>query len=171
MRKAPFFRSCVIMCAILSPFMIALEPVPPPYHQFVLRGTVVRFSNGPRSFFVVTLAGKFNGFFFGLNRRPVRGLRVRSGRPNPGRHRFDRAFYIQVSLGRKPDSLAIKVEAADKLTYVGNYFKTPEASSEINDTIEESEPGCSGCSRNPVAATRVLGYRYTIETQLVVLPY
>jgi len=171
MRKAPFFRSCVIMCAILSPFMIALEPVPPPYHQFVLRGTVVRFSNGPRSFFVVTLAGKFNGFSSGSTGDLSGDYVYVQGDRTQGITDSTGAFYIQVSLGRKPDSLAIKVEAADKLTYVGNYFKTPEASSEINDTIEESEPGCSGCSRNPVAATRVLGYRYTIETQLVVLPY
>ena len=46
MRKTPFLRSIVIVCAVLSPFILATEPVPPPYHQFVLDGTVVRASNG-----------------------------------------------------------------------------------------------------------------------------
>jgi hypothetical protein len=171
MSTKPLLRSIVIVCAVLSPFILATEPVPPPYHQFVLDGTVVRASNGPRTNFIVTLAGRFNGFSSDSTGDLARYYSYTQENRTQSITDSNGTFSLQVNLTQKPDSLAIRVEAPDKPVYLGSYFKTPDADATITEAFDESEPGCSGCSRNPVSTTQIVGYRHTIQPQMISLPY
>lgn len=171
MRKVPYLRSFVIVCAALSPFIIATEPIPPPYHQFVLSGTMIRASDGPRAHFIVTLAGKFNGLPADSTGDLSRYYSSSQENRTLSITDSNGTFFLQVNLTQKPDSLAVRVEAPDKPVYLGSYFKTPDADATITETADETEPGCSGCSKNPVSTTRIVGYRHTIQPQMVILPF
>jgi len=52
----PWSRILVLVCT--APFLFALEPLPPPYHQYQVSGTIGREGGGELSNFVVTLVGK-----------------------------------------------------------------------------------------------------------------
>jgi hypothetical protein len=171
MRKRFIIKAGLVVIAALAPFTFANEPLPPPYHQYVLNGTVVRTSNGPKAFFVVSLAGKFSMIRSdtAVDLSAVyyyqQGDRTQSITDSSG------AFSLQVTLDMKADSLALRVAAPDKPVFAGELFGIPDAGVEITGTFDEAEPGCSGCSRNPATTTQIIGYKYTLPEKSILIPY
>lgn len=161
----------LVAFAVLAPFTFATEPIPAPYHQYLLSGMVSRASNGPRAFFVVSLNGKFKM----IQTNPpgdLSGLYAfNADNSTPAITDSNGTFYLRVSLSLKPDSLAVRVAEPDKPPFVGPYFSIPEAGAEITRTYTETESGCSGCSTNPATTTQVIGYRYYLSSQTIQIPY
>ncbi|HEX7572520.1 MAG TPA: hypothetical protein VF514_05460, partial [Bacteroidota bacterium] len=156
--------------AALAPFTFANEPLPQPYHQYVLNGTVLRASNGPKALFIVSLTGKFSMIRSdsAVDLSAVysyhQGDRTQSITDSSG------AFSLQVTLGMKADSLALKVAAPDKPVVIGGLFGIPNVGVEVTGTFGETEPGSSGCSKDPVTTTQIIGYRYTLPDKSIVIP-
>ena len=119
MSKNYVLKAVLVVIAALAPFTFANEPLPPPYHQYILSGRVIRTSNGPKAFF---------------------------------------------------DSLALKVAAPDKPVVLGGFFGIPDVGVATTGTFGETEPGCSGCSKDPATTTRIIGYTYTLRDKSIVIP-
>jgi hypothetical protein len=170
MKKRSFLRAVLVVIAALAPFTFANEPLPPPYHQYILSGRVIRTSNGPKALFVVSLAGKFSWarfdttFGLSLAYSYHQGDRTESITDSSG------AFSLQVTLDTQADSLALKVAAPDKPVVLGEFFGIPNVRTEITGTFGETEPGCSGCSKDPATTTQVIGYTYRLPDKSIVIP-
>jgi hypothetical protein len=169
-KKRSLLKAGLVVIVALTPFTFATEPLPPPYHQYILSGTVIRTSDGPKAFFVVSLAGKFSmvrsdstfglaGFYSYHQGDKTESITDSSG-----------AFFLQVTLGMKADSLALKVAAPDKPAVLGEFFGIPDVGVATTGTFSETEPGCSGCSKDPATTTQIIGYTYTLPDKSIVIP-
>jgi hypothetical protein len=170
MKRGSLLKAGLVVVAALAPFTFANDPPPTPYHQYVLSGRVIRTSNGPRAFFVVSLAGKFSMIRFDTTFGLSGVYSYHQGDKTASVTDSSGAFFLQVTLGVKADSLALRVEAPDKPVVLGEFFGIPDAGIEITGSFGESEPGCSGCSKDPATTTRILGYTYTLPDKSIVIP-
>jgi hypothetical protein len=170
MKKRPFVKAGLVVIAALAPFTFANEPLPQPYHQYVLNGRVLRASNGPKALFIVSLAGKFSMIRFDTTSGLSGAYSYHSGDKTESITDSSGAFSLQVTLGIKADSLALKVEAPDKPLVLGEFFGIPNIGVGITGTFGEAQPGCSGCSKDPVTSTQIIGYRYTLPDRSIAIP-
>lgn len=171
--KGPLFvrgLALSVVLLVLGPLTFGTEPMPPPYHQYVVMGQIMRPSGGPKENFVVTLVGKFSTSVIDTS------IELLEGFASPGtglRAATDTSgeFSLDVQSPLPADSLALKVSAVDQVPLLGEFFPVPAAAETIMGDDPGTSSGCGGCnSVEPLSAT-VRGYRYVIPQQTIVIPY
>jgi hypothetical protein len=166
-----FSHSTILFAAgilILLPLIVGTSPLPPPYHQYRVTGTIERAGGGPKQNYVVSLVGKFAGF---LPDSIIDISSFDSGTVDQCITDTSGYFYIDARAFAEADSISIKVSAADKEPFIAPRWLHPVASIVITGELNTQEPGCTGCSSVETASSPyVKGYLYMFETQRIVIP-
>lgn len=170
-RKVTLTNSPLLLTAgilILLPFIVGTSPLPPPYHQYRVTGTIERAGGGPKQNYVVSLVGKFHGFL------PDSIIDISSFDPGAVDQCITDTsgyFYLDARAFAEADSISFKVSAVDKEPFIAPRWLHPVASIVITGEINTHEPGCNGCSSvEPSSSSYVKGYLYMFETQRIVIP-
>ena len=145
--------------------------MPPPYHEYVLYGSITRPGGASRQNFVVSLVGRF-GQFDPDSSVSIEGSLVRHASPaiktitdTSG------SFYLDIQSNVAADSIAILIGAADKPTFVSPFIAIPTSRAEITEQTVAQMHGCHGCESVEPAQTYLVGYRYQFPSQSVAVPY
>jgi hypothetical protein len=161
----------IVTLVVLGPMILGTEPIPPPYHQLVVRGQVQRSSGGPRQNFAVTLVGRFSFSQADTIVELVAGFVVTPGDAINSVTDTGGAFFLDLKCHAKPDSLAVKVSAVDRADVLGEFFSVPEASTTIMGEYRDETSGCNGCGTTEPAQSYIKGYQYQLPSQTVLVPY
>jgi hypothetical protein len=161
----------MLVVVAVSQLTIGTEPTPPPYHQYIVSGSITRNAGLPMDNFVVTLKGKFP-YPFPDSLVAVLPFRAQSGNANyPAVTDTAGNFTIIVATEPRADSLVVEVTAAGKPTARGITMAVPEQRISITTSYTENEPGCNGCTSDATNRTRVVGYQYVLPEQTLSIPF
>lgn len=164
----------ILLAAVMVlPFMIGTSPIIP-IHRYTIKGQISRPEGRGKANFVVTVMGKFvsnltepqeielTSFIY-----PKSSNRIQSVTDSTG------MFTLDVSIDRKADSIAVKVSAPDKPSFVSSYISLKDAALTeiVSRYTDPTQPGCSGCGSEPKYTNYVSTYQYTFPDQTVSLPY
>ena len=175
MTKYPLRQTTTLVVVIgsLLLFSFARSPLPPPYYQYSIRGTLERPAGGSRENFAVVALGKFqiiadSGFqSFQSVSFPKYGDIPIALTDSAG------VFFIRVSSTFNADSLRLAVVVPDMPLIQGVPFSS--SGFQVIPNIEsyelESQPGCSGCATDPTIEHRTTFYSYFIEDRTITIPF
>lgn len=167
-----FLELSFIMLLVL-PFSVATSPVPPPYHQYLVVGTLERPSGGSRADFAVGLLGWYHN-------QPDTGyaLLPRVSDSEAGEIRFaltdsTGVFSLLVKSPVEADSLKLVVIPSNRPFIWGAPFGKDSLKTVANTESyqAESKPGCSGCGTNPEMQERVVYYSHSISHRTITIPF
>ncbi len=172
---APFNRTFVrvlfAVTLVLSPYIFATSPTPPPCDQFTVQGNITRPSGTSLENFSVVLLAK--GRTLGTTFQILKGRGAQYDHPVSLTDSTG-AFSIIVSTYEKADSLAVGVVVPDRPISMGTHIALsgiqPSEQTETHTTYNDAT--CSGCT-SPVDKTEtiVVAYRYYLPTQVVALAW
>jgi len=155
-----------IVILFVAPFLFGDSPLPPPYHQYLLQGTILRSAPGAKQNFIVSLVGKFS--LTPLDTSELANYPsgiTRSVTDSSGQ------FWLDVKSDLKPDSIAVRVAAFGKPDHVSSFFPSPQANGTVTGVTPGAVSGCFGCTTTGPSTQYVKGYQYQLSNQVVVLPY
>jgi hypothetical protein len=165
-RRVALFAAAGMM---LLPLVLGTSPLPPPYNEYVVSGTVLRHDGGPAMNVIVSLVGKWNNFadsVIDLRGTAIRYQSVKSVAVADANGRFT----LDIQMEMKLDSLAMMVNALDKPAHISGFLPSPDSRDEIVTVIPAEMSGCHGCETVTPTHNYVSGYRYTLSVGLTV-PY
>jgi hypothetical protein len=165
-RRVASFAAAVMM---LLPLVLGTSPLPPPYNEYVVSGTVLRHDGGPAMNVIVSLVGKWNNFadsVIDLRWTAIRYQSVKSVAVTDA----NGAFSLDIQMEWKLDSLAIMVNGLDKPAHVSRFLPPPDSRDEIVTESPAEMSGCHGCETVTPAHNYVAGYRYAMTLGTTV-PY
>lgn len=161
------------LLAFVFLFGIGTSPLPPPYHQYNVSGTLERPQGGSKSNFTVILLGKARL----LSDTTFQILRGRSfseiGDWPIALTDSSGEFSIRVSNHVPLDSLRLAVIIPDSPMVLGVPFSvdTSLAIREIRTYEIENGAGCGGCGTEPTTERRIVYYSYYITGKDIIIPY
>jgi len=155
----------------LVPFTFATSPQAPPYHRYIVSGSIQRPGGGPKASFVVTLVARISRplpdsvYEFGEPELAVQGDVWRAVTDSTG------TFRLQASSVWKADSLAVRVASVDRPAITGTFHALPGSFETITEQYRDQATGCTGCAADPEIHERVVSYRYTLDQVNAAVPY
>ena len=167
-----FLELCIIIILVL-PFSIATSPVLPPYHQYVIHGTLERPAGGSRENFAVTLLGNYQSQTdTGFHALP-RVAHPESGEMPVALTDATGAFYLVVNSAVEADSLRLAIVIADRSPILGVPFskETFESLAHSETYQTDTKPGCLGCATDPDTQERVVYYSHSISQKTITVPF
>jgi hypothetical protein len=166
--RKPGFMTAVGL--FLVPMLFGTSPLPPPYHEYAVRGRISRLNGGARQNFVICLVGRSSAM--GVDSAIVLedGAVLSTSTVVRAISDTNGGFYLDIQTHWKMDSLGIMVSAVDKEEYVSPMAVAPVFSQEITGETGGQMSGCHGCETASPTGTYVKGYRYQTLDQLWVIP-
>jgi hypothetical protein len=154
---------------MLGPIVLGNSPRPAPYSEYLVTGTVSRQNGASPQNAVVSLVGKWNNF--GDSVIDLRGSAIQyQSVKSSGVTDQNGNFTLDVEMEMKLDSIAIRVGALDRPTYITAFQPLPSTNGEILKEDAAQMTGCRGCETVTPAQTYVAAYTYTITVRAI-LPY
>lgn len=164
------FAGTLFAVILISILTVGTEPLPPPYSQYSVRGSILRSSGLPLNNFIVTLTFKFPNPSLDSLSFPY--FHVQSQNESyPGVTDTAGRFTVRVATQPKADSVAVEITGADKPVLSGPMMAVPQQGISITSSFSETQPGCSGCTKEPADKTVVVGYEYILPEQTINIPF
>lgn len=177
----PRFRLSSILLGVmlgliaLSPFAPATSPLPPPFHQYSISGTIARPAGGSRENIPVALFG-FSRYTYPVGQYS-RLTSVTSSRYADwpvGLTDSSGSFSVRASADFSMDSVRVGILTIDRPTVFGPAI-VPDSSmmSLLTEWYSvERTSDCSGCGSNPsTSRERTIGIRYSLPTIQLTLEF
>ncbi len=169
--KNALVRILVAVTLVLSPFVFATSPLPPPYHQYHVQGTITRPAGASLKNFSIVLLAK--GQFIGPAFQVLKGRGVQYERPISLTDSIG-GFILVVSSDMKADSLAVGVVMPDRPIAMSSplSLNSIPAQEQTETHTTYNDATCSGCT-SPVdkTTTIVVAYKYYLPMQVVALTW
>jgi hypothetical protein len=156
--------------SVLLSMLFGTSPLPPPYHQYIVEGRLSRVNGGPKQHFVVSLVGRFRDLRPDTTYELQGSLINRASVAALAATDTGGAFTLDVQTEMRVDSLGILVSVVDRAPHLTGMLAVPLSGEEITQEGRGESSGCGGCESTSVTAPIVVGYRYRIPDQFLVIP-
>lgn len=150
---------------LILQYTMGTSPTLPPYHQYLVSGSISRPAGRPLQDFVVTLKAKFSNSSSSF--LPVSQYRTHSDLDRyPAVTVTSGHFFLIVATVLRADSLMIEVGGADKPVVAGPAIPVPSQAISLTTEYADTQ---SGCTTETSHRTRTYGYQYNLPEQTISL--